>query len=175
MSDDDPVQEGFEAGPDTRTRLQDLTDQGKGYAIIVTRAFGPNGEDLIAYDGPRFSGEPGIKIRVTQGDKQEDVILSPWFGDPSKVWDEEFDEGERCELTVPETGEKLDRIPGLTSEDGGHYYAIYLTERLEEGDLVAVNDMWGNYNSRILSEGELLKLYAEADEQVYEEDELDEE
>lgn len=154
----------FAEQPDTKSRLQDLTEQGRGYIVVCTRAYGPNGEDLIDYDGPRFSGEPGIKIHVKQGDTEEDVILSPFFGDPSKVWTEDFEEGERCELTVPETGAKLDKIPGMTSEDGGHYYAIYLTDDLEEGELVAVNDIWGNYDSRILSEGELLKLYAEAGE-----------
>lgn len=153
----------FSEAPDTQTRLQDLTDEGRGYVVVCTRAFGPNGEDLIDEEGPRFSGEPGIKIHVEQGDVEEDVVLSPFFGDPSKVWTEDFDEGEPCELTVPETGEKLDRIPGMGSEDG-NYYAIYLTEDLEEGELVAVNDIWGNYDSRILSEGELLKAYAEAGE-----------
>jgi hypothetical protein len=151
----------FDERSETRSRLEDLTENGKGYVVLVTRAFGPNGEDLIDEDGPKFSGEPGIRVHVEQGDKEEDVLLSPFFGDPSKVWTEDFEEGERCKLTVPETGEELDAIPGMTSEEGGKYYAIYLTEDLEDGELVAVNDMWGNYNSRILSEDELLRLYAD--------------
>lgn len=151
----------FDERSETRSRLEDLTENGKGFVVLVTRAFGPNGEDLIDEDGPKFSGEPGIRIHVEQGDKEEDVLLSPFFGDPSKVWTEEFEEGERCKLTVPETGEELDEIPGMTSEEGGKYYAIYLTEDLGDGELVAVNDMWGNYNSRILSEDELLGLYAD--------------
>jgi hypothetical protein len=154
----------FSDRPDTSTRLQDLTEKGPGYVVVLTRAFGPNGEDLIDHEGPRFSGEPGVKIHVKQGDKEEDIVLSPFFGDPSKVWTEEFDEGKRCELSVPETGAELDKIPGMTSEDGGEYYAIYLTDDLGEGELVAVNDMWGNYDSRVLSEGELLKAYADAGE-----------
>lgn len=162
MSSDNDNQ--FSEQPDTKTRLQDLTEQGRGYVVVCTRAFGPNGEDLIAKDGPRFSGEPGIKIHVKQGDIEEDVVLSPFFGDPSKVWTEDFEEGKRCELTVPETGAKLDKIPGMGSEDGGDYFAIYLTDDLGEGELVAVNDIWGNYDSRILSEGELLKAYADAGE-----------
>lgn len=166
MAEDDKeaTDNEFAMRPDTQSRLQDLSEDKQGYVVVVTRAFGPNGEDLIAHDGPEFSGEPGIKIRVKQGDTEEDVILSPFFGDPSKVWTEDFEEGEQCELTVPETGESLDKIPGMGSEDEGDYYAIYLTEDLAEGELVAVNDIWGNYNSRILSEGELLKLYAESEE-----------
>jgi hypothetical protein len=151
----------FGERPDTSTRLQAITE--KGYIVVVTRAYGPNGEDLIAYDGPKFSGEPGVKIRVRQGDKVDDVILSPFFGDPSKVNEVDFEVGKRCELTCPDSGEPLDRIPGMTADDGGHYYAIYLTPKLGNGELVAVNDVWGNTNSRILSEGELLKLYAESE------------
>lgn len=154
----------FKEDPNTKTRFEDLTDEGRGYVVVCTRAFGPNGEDLIDQEGPRFSGEPGIKIHVKQGDVEEDVILSPFFGDPSKVWTEDFEEGERCELSVPESGAELDEIPGMGSEEEGNYYAIYLTDDLGEGELVAVNDVWGNYDSRILSEGELLKAYADAGE-----------
>lgn len=162
MADED--RDDFDMRPDSESRLSDLSAEGKGYVIVCTRAFGPGGEDLIAEDGPTFSGEPGIKLHVEQGDREEDIILSPFFGDPSKVWSEDFVEGERCKLTVPQTGAELDRIPGMESEDGGQYYAIYLTEDLEDGELVAVNDLWGNYDSRVLSEGELLELYAEAED-----------
>lgn len=144
---------------DTETRLQAMGEQG--FVVVVTRAFGPNGEELIDEEGPTFSGEPGVKLRVTQGDIEEDVVLSPFFGDPSKISSAPFVEGVRCELTCPQTGAPLDEIPGMTSEDGGHYYAIYLTPKLSEGELVAVSDIWGDTDSRIMSEGELLKLYAE--------------
>ncbi len=159
MSEDEKKE--FAHRPDTGSRLQAINE--KGFIVVVTRAFGPNGEDLIAYDGPKFSGEPGVRLRVTQGDKQEDVVLSPFFGDPSKVNDVDFEEGERCVLTCPESGAQLDQIPGMESDDGGHYYAIYLTEKLGKGELVAISDIWGDTNSRILSEGELLKLYAESE------------
>lgn len=152
----------FAEKPNTTTRLEPLKHEG--YVILVTRAYGPNGEQLIDPDGPRFSGEPGVKIHVKQGDVEDDVVLSPFFGDPSKEFSADFEEGERCELTCPESGEPLDQIPGMVSEDGGHYYAIYLSPKLEEGELVAVNDVWGNTDSRILSEGELLKMYAEQED-----------
>lgn len=158
----------FEKRTDTTTRLQALNSEG--YVIVVTRAFGPNGEDLIDYDGPRFSGEPGVKIHVKQGDLEEDVILSPYYGDPSKISEAGFIEGVKCELTVPETGAPLDKLPIPPSKDGGEYYAIYLTEKLEGGELVAINDVWGNYGSEMLSENQILELYADAAEQEQEEE-----
>lgn len=153
----------FETRADTTTRLQALNEQG--YVIVVTRAFGPNGEDLVDYDGPRFSGEPGIKLRVKQGDLEEDVILSPYYGDPSKLSEAGFVEGKKCELFVSETGAPLDKLPIPPSKDGGEYFAIYLTEKLDGGELVAINDVWGNYGSQMVSESEILSLYADVGDQ----------
>lgn len=147
---------------DTQTRLQAINDQG--FVVVVTHAYGPNGEDLMAYEGPSFSGEPGVCLNVSQGDEEALVYLSPFFGDPSKHTEGDFEQGKRCKLTCPDSGEELDPIPGMTSETGASYFAIYLSDRLEEGELVAVSDIWGDTDSRILSEGELLKLYADAED-----------
>lgn len=153
----------FSTKPPTQTRLDEMGK--KGYVVVVTRAFGPNGEDLMAYDGPKFSGSPGVKLLVKQGDVEDEVILSPYYGDPAKIYNETFDEGKPCELLCPESREPLDKIPGMTSDDdGGEYFAIYLTDRLQDGELVAVNNIWGNTNSRIMSEDELLLLLAEGEE-----------
>ena len=151
----------FQKKPRTQTRLKGLAD--RGFIIIVTRAFGPNGEDLIDRDGPRFSGERGVKIRVRQGELEEDVILSPFYGDPSKLFTLPFKEGEPCELLCPESGMPLEKIPGMSSDEGGDYCAIYLSPKLHEGEIVAINNIWGNPNSNILSEGELLGLLADSE------------
>lgn len=152
----------FSTRPATDTRLQDMGE--KGFVVVVTRAFGPDGEDLIAHDGPDFSGAPGVKLLVRQGDVEEEVVLSPYYGDPGKVCDAPFEDGKPCELLCPESKKPLDKIPGMSTEDGGDYYAIYLTPKLQEGELVAVNNIWGNTNSRIMSEDELLLLLADAED-----------
>ncbi len=144
---------------DTMTRLQALDREG--YVIVVTRAYGPNGEDLIDHDGPRFSGESGVKLKVKQGDLVEDVVLSPYYGDPSKISEAGFEEGKPCELFVPGTNTPLDKIPGMKTEDGGEYFAIYLTPKLQDGELVAINNIWGNYTSQMLDEGEIMLKYAD--------------
>ena len=152
----------FEKRTETSTRLEALNE--RGFVIVVTRAFGPNGEDLVEREGPRFSGEPGVKLLVRQGDIEEEVVLSPYYGDPSKIASESFKDGVKCELFVPGTTTPLDKLPIPASDDGGEYYAIYLTDRLEEGELVAINDVWGNYGSRMLSEADIFALYAEEEE-----------
>ena len=151
----------FETRADTTTRLQPLNEGGD--VIIVTRAYGPNGEDLVYHDGPKFSGEPGIRLHVKQGDIEEDVILSPYYGDPSKFASAPFVDGGKCELFVVGTTTPLDKLPIPPSADGGEYYAIYLTEKLADGELVAINNVWGNYASQMLSETQILNLYADSE------------
>ncbi len=150
----------FSNQPNTISRLADLKD-GK-QVIVVTQAFGPDGEDLMDDSDHRFSGERGIKLLVRQGDVEATVCLSPFFGDPSKVTNGDFVEGERCELLCPTTREPLEEIIALRGHEGeARYYSIYLTPKLQGSELVAVNDIWGNPHSRILSEGEMLALIAE--------------
>ena len=149
---------------ETASRLSALRDDE--VAIIVTQAFGPTGESLMDDDpnGPRFSGERGVRVRVRQGDVDEIVVLSPFFGDPSKIAPADFEEGVRCDLLCPISGEPLDRIKGMETPEGGSYFAIYLTPDLEGGDLVAVNDIWGDTTSQLLDEANLLRVYAETGE-----------
>ena len=109
---------GFGERPKTLSRLSSLKEGRQ--IIVVTKAFGAHGEDLMC--DHLFSGERGIMLTVRQGDKEDNVILSPFLGDPSKVNGDTFDEGVRCELFSPESGKPLDKIPGLKTEDGGEYY-----------------------------------------------------
>lgn len=149
----------FSDRPNTISRFSNLADGNQ--VIIVTQAYGPNGESLMDDGDYRFSGERGVKLHVKQGELEDDVILSPFFGDPSKVHDTEFVDGERCQLFCASSGKPLKEIPELRSEDGARYFAVYLTEKLNDGEVVAVNDIWGNSSSRIMSEGEMLSMLAE--------------
>lgn len=155
----------FSSSSVTETRHRGLSEAGE--VVVVTQAFGPQGENLIAKEGPRFSGEPGIKLRVKQGDIEDDVYLSPFFGDPSKIHTAAFKDGVPCELFCPSSGHALDKIPGMSTDEGGEFYAVYLTPRLGRGEMVAINNIWGNASSRMLSEDELLAILAEAEEKKF--------
>ncbi len=144
----------------TYSRLQAVSKSG--HVVLVTQAFGPNGENLIDHDGPLFSGEPGVKLHVKQGDLEEDVVLSPYFGDTAKFSTLPFLEGEKCELTISGTNTTLPLLP-LKSKDGSSFFAIYLTDSLEKGALVAINDVWGNHSSKMLDEMEYMTLLMEAE------------
>ena len=151
----------FADRPHTFTRLDRLA--GGQEVIVVTQAYGPGGESLMDPGEHRFSGERGVRLRVRQGELDEIVVLSPFYGDPSKVHEKNFEEGKACELLCPESGAPLDPIPGLKAPEGGAYYAVYLTPQLADGELVAVNNIWGNAHSHLMSEGELLAALADAE------------
>ena len=153
----------FAERPLTETRY-DYALRTTEEIIIVTRAYGPNGEDLMDTSDHRFSGEVGVRLKVRQGDVEDEVVLSPFFGDPSKLFGDAFESGKRCELFVPGTDTPLDRIPGMTTPNGGQYYALYLSPKLGDGELVAINDVWNDPTSRMVSEGELLVIYAELED-----------
>lgn len=145
----------------TYSRLQAVSKSG--HVVLVTQAFGPNGENLIDHKGPLFSGEPGVKLHVKQGNLEEDVVLSPYFGDTAKFSTLPFVEGEKCILTIPGTDISLPQLP-LTSKDGSSFFAIYLTDGLKNGSLVAINDVWGNHTSKMLDEMEYMTLLMETEE-----------
>lgn len=149
----------FQRRPATLTRYASLKEGQQ--VVIVTQAYGPDGESLMDESEHRFSGERGIRVRVRQGELEADVILSPFFGDPSKKCEATFVTGQRCELYSPATGRALDRLPEMQTDEGGHYYAIYLSNKLQNGELVAINDIWNNPHSRLMSEGDMLMMLIE--------------
>ena len=54
-----------------------------GVTVVVTQAFGPDGENLID-DKITFDGHPAVTLKVRAGDKEGLVYLSPVHGDRRK-------------------------------------------------------------------------------------------
>jgi len=132
--------------------------------IIVTQAFGPNGESLVGVSDVMFDGYPAVTVKVRVEDREALVHLSPFHGDRRKICDMEIPEGTKCELLCPVSNEPLDIVEHV-EETGADYYAIYLTPRLSEGEMVVVSDIWGDYHSRIVDDFELISEWAVEEEE----------
>ena len=133
-------------------------DDEAGVTIVVTRAFGPKGHDLVGLSDVTFDGFPAVTIEVETPDgKRGPVHLSPIHGDSRKSGYTNIEPGTKVKLYCPVSKLPLDHIGEVEDKQyGAHYYAIYLTDKLTEGSMVAVSDVWGHYHSRIIDDFELI-------------------
>ena len=120
-----------------------------GVAIIVTQAFCSEGHSLMGISDVKFDGYPAVSVRVVTDTQDGLVHLSPLYGDARKACDLSIARGERCKIFCPVGDHPLDCV-GHDEQSGVGYYAIYLTSRLGEGELVAVSDLWDDFDSRLL-------------------------
>lgn len=128
--------------------------------IIVTQAYGPNGDNLVGISDVYFDGHPAVSLGIRVGDREGLVHLSPIHGDARKAGFVDIAAGSRCELFCPASGAPLDCIGETEDGSGARYYALYLTPKLSRGAMVQISDVWGHYHSRIIDDMELISYWA---------------
>lgn len=133
-----------------------------GVEIVVTRAFGPAGDNLVGLSDVTFDGHPAVTLRLQitadDGATREGLVhLSPIHGDTRKAGFTDIPAGTRCTLLCPVSGRPL---PVVESTPEADYCALYLTPRLEGGSQVLLSNVWGHYHSRITDEFELVSAWA---------------
>jgi len=133
-------------------------DDESGVTIVVTRAYGPKGDNIVGLSDVTFDGFPAITLEVSTPDgRRGPVHLSPIHGDNRKVGFVDIEPGTKVSLWCPVSKQRLDRIGDVEDKKyGAEYYALYLTDKLTEGSMVAISDVWGHYHSRIIDDFELI-------------------
>lgn len=129
--------------------------------VIITQAYGPDGEQLVGISDQAFDGYPALTLLVRAGDQEGLVHLSPIHGDDRKSGLTDIPVGTKCELLCPTSKKPLDVVESI--DDGkvqGEYCAIYLTSALSKGSMVMVSNTWGHYHSRVVNEFELISHWA---------------
>ena len=134
--------------------------------IVIDQAYGPNGDNLIAYGDVQFDGFPALTLLVRVGEREELVHISPIHGDRRKQGFEDLAAGTKCELLCPVSRQSLPKIGQVVDGSDAEYYAIYLTDRLERGSAIYVSDTWGHHHSRIVDNNELISAWAAAEEKA---------
>lgn len=132
--------------------------------IILTQAFGPEGDNLIGLSDVEFDGHPALTLRIRGAGKEGDVHLSPIHGDDRKAGFTDIPSGTRCELLCPVSGKPLDRVPDIEGDEDTDYYAVYLTPARSMGAIVAISDLWDHYHSRIVDHFELISSWLGEDD-----------
>jgi hypothetical protein len=126
--------------------------------IVVTQAYDQDGNPLITDDNPKFGGHPGVRLLVRTDDHEYDVVLSPIHGHNEKIGGDGIPDGALVEICSPATGNPLP-FYGPHASGVGSYRSIYLSPELNKAHVVAVYDVWGMQDSRIIDEYEILSEF----------------
>ena len=145
--------------PSPETRIE--TD---GVLAIVTQAFCPSGHDLVASAPVTFEGHPGIRLLVSDGTTEEEVVLSPIHGDRRKSISSTFRLGTRLTILCPECHSELD-VLFPCSCGRGELMSLYLTPAKSEGHVAAVCNVWGCPRSRLIDNWQVISQFVDASEQ----------
>ena len=128
--------------------------------IVVTQAYDQDGNPLITEDNPRFGGYPGVKVLVKSDNGEHEVVLSPIHGHPEKIGGDNIPDGAAVQICSPATGKELP-VYGPHVSGAGNYRALYLTPELDKAHVVAVYEVWGVQDSRIIDEYEILSEFVD--------------
>jgi len=132
--------------------------------IIVTQAYGPNGDNLVGISDVTFDGFGAVTLKLRVGEQEGLVHLSPFHGDRRKSGFVDIPVGTKCELLCPVSGQRLDHLGKVDETSEADYYALYLTPELAGAEVVAISDIWGDYHSRIVDNSELISTWANQEE-----------
>jgi len=137
-----------------------VTEAADGAIIVVTQAFGPDGDNVVGISDVTFDGHPAVTLGVRADGREGLVHLSPIHGDRRKEGFTDIPEGTHCELFCPVSKKLLPRMGDVEDGSGAAYYALYLTPKLSSGSAVMISDVWGHYHSRIVDDMELISYWA---------------
>ena len=135
-----------------------------GVLIVVDRAYGPTGEQLVGISEVEFDGFPALTLLLRAAGREGLVHLSPLHGDPRKSGMTDLPAGTTCELLCPISRRPLDRIGKVIKGADAEYYAVYLTPKLSAGSAIYISNVWGDYHSRVVDQGELISAWAAGEE-----------
>lgn len=140
--------------PSPQTRAREVEE----VIIQVTQAFCPNGHNLVRNRRQLFDGSPGISLLVSDGSDCQNVILSPFHGDHSRKGKACFADGTRLEVYCPVCRAQLPVLSPCTCGKG-NLVMLYLTDGLDDGNVVALCDVWGCHRSKVFDQAQLLAAY----------------
>lgn len=140
-------------------------DAASHVTIVVTQAFGPDGDNLVGISDVTFDEHPAITVKIKLPTGTEGLVhLSPIHGDDRKQGFINIPSGTKCQLLCPVSGKHLDKVPEVEGDEDTDYFAIYLTPAMSMGDMVAISDVWGHYHSRIVDHFELISTWIDDEE-----------
>ena len=146
--------------PSPETKVETVED----VLVVLTQAFCPNGHNLIEGSTVSFEGNPGVSLKVTDGTNEDIVVASPIHGDHRRAHAHSFRIGTKLEISCPICGTKLDVL--LPCSCGkGELVNLYLTEKLTEGQVAAICNVWGCPRSRVIDNWQIISQFVDEAEE----------
>jgi hypothetical protein len=152
-------EENLQTDPELESRRDSLLPVSGGVMVVVTHAYGPDGESLMD-PTVLFDGNASVALKIRANGQEGIVHLSPVHGDRRKSGFTAVEPGTRCALFSPSTGKPLDKLGPVDDGSGADYYALYLTPQLSKGACVMLTDIWDHYHSRVVDDNALLSYWA---------------
>ena len=125
--------------------------------VVVSQAYDQDGNPLISEENATFAGFRGVRLLVIADGEEHEVTLSPIHGHQERVGGDDIPTGTRCQVCSPHTRKELPQHGPETRS--GTFRSIYLTPDCSDSHVVVVSDVWGDHNSRIVDEFEVLSEY----------------
>ncbi len=152
----DKLQRPFGAPhPSKKTRIKEVDD----VVIQVTQVFCPNGHNLVRNRRQLFDGSPGITLWISDGDTSGTVIISPYHGDPSRKGDVSFPDKTCVDVSCPVCKAQLPKLGPCSCDGDGELFMLYLTPELDDGQVVALCNVWGCHRSKVFDQAQLRSAY----------------
>jgi hypothetical protein len=127
--------------------------------LHITRAFCPKGHPLITENSEKFNGHPGIRLWVKGKHREQTVTLSPFQGDSTKVYVQEFEPGEVLDVRCSYCRTALPVLAPCGCQPDSSWIMLYLNPTLEYRDSIGVCNAWGCPRSYTRLSGEILTEY----------------
>ena len=122
--------------------------------LVAKLCFCPNAHKLIS-NRVHFNKFPGVLLKVTQGDSEGLLALSPVFGDKSRITiDIELTSDDLISMRCPECDAALPVYSACSC--GGDLLALFTSEPGNFSDCIGVCNRVDCYNAEFTTQDELL-------------------
>jgi len=145
--------DGYMVIPQKKEKIQKKSNK----CLVVKQCFCPNGHNMI-WDNAKFDGHSGIRIIIeTPDNKRGELLLSPIYGDSTKVTiGTTLKDGIKVRMRCPICEVELPVLKPCDYCDTGEFIAISLKNPFDYRDAIGICNIVGCHNSTFIAAGELI-------------------
>lgn len=130
----------------------------KAGKLVVCQLFCQEGHALIDEDNAKFEGLPGIKLLCAGAGMEQIVIISPIYGDFSKVFERSYPEGTVLDIRCPECRSVLPALAPHECRPGAMYVSLFLDRTASVRNSANICNVWGCSSSFVRLYDEVIHI-----------------